>query len=102
MSQTIKFGPNIGKGFPTDKSIENFTYNGFGVTSKKGFADYTVEEFIEWTNDPGVGKFKCSDDKERLIPSCQLSREYQDSIPLRPKLNPFKGRGVFFGKPSSS
>lgn len=99
---TIQYGPNKGKEFPTPKSIENFNYNGFGVEIKKGFAEYEVESFIEWTNDPGIGKFKTTDGQERLIPSCQLSKEYMKTLPARPSLNPFEGNGVFFGESSNS
>jgi len=98
----IEFGPNVGKVFPSLRAVENFSYNGFGVESLEGFANYTVKEFVEWTNDPGIGKFLCSDEKVRLIPNCQLTKEYIKSIPSCPKLDPFKGIGVFFGEPSHS
>jgi hypothetical protein len=83
-------------------SVQNFEYNGFYVMPKSGIAPYEVIDFISWTNDPGIGKFMCSDGIIRLIPSCQLSKEYLSTIPQRPKLNPFEGNGVFFGVPSSS
>jgi len=85
-----------------DKRVENFKYNGFMVESREGYAPYTADTFIGWTNDPGVGEFKCSDGKERRIPSCQISTEYRKSLPPRPKLNPLKGEGVLFGRASES
>ena len=100
--EVIDFGPNREKEFPSLKAVENFSYDGFSVKIMNGFTKYTVEELIEWTNDPGIGKFKCSDGKERLIPECQLTREYIKSISSRPKLNPFKGKVVLFGEPSKS
>ena len=100
--EVIDYGPNMGKEFPSLNAVENFNYDGFGIETMKGFAKYTVKDFVEWTNDPGIGKFKCSDGKERLIPECQLTREYVKSLSARPKLDPFKGIGVFFGEPSHS
>ncbi len=88
--------------FPTKYNVENFIYNGFSVSSKPGFASYTISEFIEWTNDPGIGKFNCSDNVKRLIPSCQLSKELNKELPKPPKLDPFNGIGVLFGSPSKS
>ncbi len=88
--------------FPTKHSIANFYYNGFSVEYRPGFAEYEVKEFVEWTNDPGIGKFLCTDNEVRLIPSCQLSREFYQELPKRPNLNPFEGNGAFFGPPSKS
>ena len=82
--------------------VQNFTYNGFFVQFRKGFAKYTVKEFIKWTLDPGIGLFMCSDKQERLIPSCCLDTEYRKTLPEEPKLNPFAGIGVLFGEPSKS
>jgi hypothetical protein len=98
----VKYGPNAGKEFPSVKSVENFFYNGFATETLEGFASYEIESFVKWTNDPGIGVFKCTDNKERLIPSCQLEKSYYNSLPKRPKLDPFKGVGVFFGSPSHS
>lgn len=56
-------------------NVEKFLYNGFCVNPPKGgwgqIVEYTAD-FIEWTNDPGIAKCKCSDGQERLIPSCCL------------------------------
>jgi hypothetical protein len=82
--------------------VENFRYNGFFVESRRGFTKYKAIKLISWTNDPGIGEFLCSDNKKRLIPSCCLSKEFLDTQPKRPKLNPFKGTGVFFGMPAKS
>lgn len=100
--KTINYGPNMGKKFPSLTSVENFYYNGFGVESIEGFAPYEVIAFLEWTNDPGIGTFKCSDGQTRLIPCCQLTTEFLNDCPARPKLDPFKGNGVFFGLSSKS
>jgi len=48
--------------------VSNFVYDGFGGMLKPGYAPYTAT-LKEWTLDPGVGLFTCSDGKERLIPS---------------------------------
>jgi hypothetical protein len=82
--------------------VQNFTYNGFYVTSRMGIASYKVEKLINWTKDSGIGLFLCSDKKERLIPTCQLSREFLNELPPQPKLEPLKGDGVLFGTPSNS
>lgn len=83
-------------------SIEDFIYNGFFVEHKGTIAPYTVKQFIKWTDDPGIGLFLCSDGRERLIPSCQLTSEYVESILPRPVLDPFNGKGVLFGASSKS
>lgn len=73
-----------------------FVYNGFFVDHPRGdkvIADYTAE-FVEWTNDPGIGVFKCSDNRERLIPSCSLIGDLS-SLPEQSMENK-----VFFGTPS--
>lgn len=98
----IQYGPNKNKTFPSEKHVENFSYDGFGVSIQKGFSKWTITQFNGWTMDPGIGRFTCSDGQERLIPSCQLHPNYYKSLPKRPKLEPFKGNGVFFGEPSKS
>ena len=98
----VQRGPNTGKEFPSLKAVENFNYNGFMTIPLEGFASYEVEEFIEWTNDPGIGRFKCSNGEIKLIPSCQLTREYVKSLPEPPELKPLEGIGVLFGEPSHS
>ena len=89
-------GVNHNVEFPTFDSIENFVYDGLFVESKKGFAKYKVVSLVEWTNDPGIGKFLCSDGKERLIPSCQLTKEFLSKLPKE------SVKGVLFGQPSKS
>ena len=86
--------------------IEKFEYNGFYVKSFNEIADYTGT-FVEWTNDPGIAVVDCSDGTQRLIPSCCFSPveegvRIEDIIPTPPELNPFEGKGVFFGMPRSS
>lgn len=85
--------------FPSIHHIENFDYNGFFVNSLPGFAKFTVKKFLSWTNDPGVGKFLCSDGKTRLIPTCQLHSDYLKTLPKEPNL---KGKGLLFGPSSTS
>jgi len=102
--QTVFGGPNHEVEFPTDTSIENFNYNGFGCESLKGFADYQVVSLIEWTLDPGIGKFKCSDDQDRLIPSCQLTTAFLNTQPKSVKLQCFgpDAKGLLFGESANS
>lgn len=78
--------------------VQNFEYNGFYGQSKDGLADYYAE-FIEWTSDPGVGRFRCSDGVERIIPTFALICTKKNNInhlPKQPKT------GVMFGAPCSS
>lgn len=100
----IKTGVNMGKKYPCLKSIENFEYDGFGVSGKEGFAPYLIESFIEWTNDPGIAKFKCSDGKERYIPVCQLNFNYYETLPKQKLVghNGVGGKGLLFGSPCKS
>lgn len=49
-------------------NVLNFTYNGIFGHIKPGFASYTAE-FLKWTDDPGVAIFKCSDGKDRPMPT---------------------------------
>lgn len=74
--------------------VENFVYNGFIVQSKKGKAKYTAT-FKEWTNDPGIALYACSDGKDRLIPSCCLIGD--GKLPKQEYTNK-----VLFGKKSTS
>lgn len=59
--------------------VQNFSYNGFTSELSKGIASYTAT-FIEWSKDPGVGVFQCSDGKKRLIPTFALIGDYS-SLP---------------------
>lgn len=79
--------------------IRNFSYNGFCGKLLNGYAKYTGL-FIKWTNDAGVALIKCSDGKERLVPSFAL-----DGVtPPEPDYNKMKQEGTFlyFGTPSNS
>ena len=85
--------------------VTNFKYNGFFVQPLEGYAKYELTELVEWTNDPGVGIFKCTDGRKRLIPTCEIvSKEFLDSLPPRPELesNAIGGKGEIFGQPASS
>jgi len=75
--------------------IRNFEYNGFMGQTHEGHTDYTAE-FKEWTTDPGIGIFICSDGRERLIPTFAIEGEMPDDIPKQPKT------GVLFGEACES
>ena len=51
--------------------VQNFSYNGFCGQLLPAMASY-LAKFKEWTNDPGIGIFGCSDGEERLIPTFAL------------------------------
>ena len=55
--------------------VHNFDYNGFSGQLCDGDATYTAV-LIEWTLDPGVGRFQCSDGKVRLIPTFALKHPH--------------------------
>ncbi len=76
--------------------VENFTYNGFMVGSKPGITNYTVT-FKEWTNDPGIAKWECSDGKDRLIPDCCIINLDRAELPHQSMDNM-----VYFGEPTIS
>lgn len=79
--------------------VENFTYNGFMVKSRKGKAKYKAE-FVSWTNDPGIALCNCTDGEKRLIPSCCLigsTKNGKSLLPIRTENN-----NLLFGTPSSS
>lgn len=89
--------------FPTVDSVENFYYNGFFVSSMPGFAKYKVISFLSWTNDAGICRCSCSDNIERLIPTCCLSPEFLKALPEQNlESNKMGGKGVIFGLPSHS
>ena len=75
--------------------VQNFTYNGFYGELEDGLTSYTAE-FKEWTTDPGVGRFICSDGEERLIPTFALRGGDTNHLPPQPKT------GVLFGTPCRS
>jgi len=80
----------------TSYQVFEFTYNGFcGNLNEEVIMDYTAE-FIEWTVDPGVAKFKCSDGRERYIPTFAIRDFDRNKHPEQQKT------GVLFGIPSIS
>lgn len=81
--------------------VHNFTYNGFVGNTHPGWANFKITEFVEWTNDPGIGKFLCDDGITRLIPTFALTRDYHKSL-KKIKLLPFEGVGVLIGTPCKS
>jgi hypothetical protein len=84
--------------------VIDFVYNGFTVAMKKSVASFTAE-FKEWTTDPGVANCKCSDGRERLIPTLALVGFRIDDYPPQNKSKAKKATrkfGVYFGIPSTS
>jgi hypothetical protein len=75
--------------------VQNFSYNGFSGQLFNNVADYTAE-FLEWTNDPGIAKCKCSDGKIRNIPSFALLEFKETDYPKQKKT------GIIFGTPCNS
>ncbi len=51
--------------------VRKFTYNGFSGQILQGSATYKAI-FKQWTNDPGIAEFSCSDGKTRRIPTFAL------------------------------
>jgi len=86
-------------------NINNFVYDGICVHERYGIAPYTVE-FIKWTDDPGIFLGKCSDGKDRLIPSCQVV--HINPLPPMPSYAALKRKMkkanilIHVGTPSSS
>lgn len=76
-------------------AVKNFEYNGFMGEVLPGYAFYTAE-FVEWTRDPGVAQFRCSDGKTRLIPTFALDGD----ISKLPKQD-YRGK-VLFGESAHS
>jgi len=76
--------------------IKNFSYNGFTGRSLEGMAPYTAK-FKEWTNDPGIGRFECSDGEKRLVPSFAITN-MTDVLPKQT----YEGGKQYFGAPSHS
>ncbi len=75
--------------------VRRFEYNGFCGQLKEGNAPYTAK-FVEWTRDPGVAWFMCSDGKKRLIPTFALV----DAPELPPQV--FEDEMMLFGCPCCS
>jgi hypothetical protein len=81
--------------------VRNFTYDGLGVMFSGGEAPYTAD-FVKWTKDPGIAIFKCSDGKERLIPSIALMGIARKLLPTQPPLKERNFGFVHIGIPSRS
>jgi hypothetical protein len=79
---------------PVTFKVRNFNYNGFYGELKKGFTKYTAT-FSEWTVDPGVGIFLCSDNTKRSIPTFAIEGD-KSSLPTQEKT------GCLFGVPCTS
>ena len=77
-------------------AVKNFEYNGFFGKILKGKTPYKAI-FKKWTNDPGIGVFECSDNKERLIPTFAIRKFKWKSLPKQDMNNK-----VYFGSPSHS
>lgn len=60
--------------------VQNFSYNGFMGELLPNMTSYQAK-FKEWTNDPGIGVFECSDGKERLIPTFALKELKEYPLP---------------------
>jgi len=79
--------------------VEKFRYNGFVVSPPKGgwnqFESYTAT-FKEWTNDPGIVICTCSDNVERMIPTCCL-HDVTEPLPIQDLTNK-----ILFGTPCKS
>jgi len=85
----------VEKGEGITFEVKNFTYNGFMGQYLPGKAPYTAT-FVEWTNDPGVAVFQCSDGQERLIPTFAVLGD-PSGLPEQDYTNK-----VYFGSPSHS
>ena len=83
--------------------VMKFTYNGYFVMGcdPKKLTDYTAE-FVEWTKDPGVAVFKCSDKKERRIPTCAILMSKEEFAEKPFSLQTYENGKEIFGKSSSS
>ena len=75
--------------------VRKFEYNGFCGKTMPGLTPYTAE-FKEWTSDPGVALWTCSDGEERLIPTFAIVGKLHSDIPKQPKT------GVLFGASCAS
>jgi len=75
--------------------VHNFTYNGFCGKVEESLTAYEAD-FIKWTNDPGVGIFKCTDNIQRIIPTFAIVNFDYKLHPTQKKI------GIIFGSSSSS
>lgn len=76
--------------------VQHFSYNGFTGKLRKGIAPY-MAKFKEWTRDPGIGRFECSDNVTRLIPTFALK-----GLKRHPLLKQDMTNKVVFGAASHS
>lgn len=75
--------------------VKNFTYNGFFGKTEEGFTEYTAI-FKEWTKDPGIAIFSCSDGKERMIPTFAIEEIITEELPKQPKTGVLCGQKFKF------
>jgi hypothetical protein len=81
--------------------VRNFEYDGLFLSLHGGEASYRAD-FLGWTEDPGIGRFQCSDGKIRLIPSiCLMGLGYR-LLPPQPPLERLNMGIVHIGIPSRS
>jgi hypothetical protein len=76
--------------------VQHFSYNGFTGKLRKGIAPY-MAKFKEWTKDPGIGRFECSDNVTRLIPTFALKGLERHPLPEQDMTNK-----IVFGAASHS
>lgn len=74
-------------------AVRNFIYSGFAGRCLRGFAQYRAT-FVEWTSDPGVGWFDCSDGERRLIPTFALPDFDASQYPAQAKTGVMFGQGA--------
>lgn len=77
--------------------VKNFVYNGFSGKSLPGMASYKAK-FLNWTADPGIARFRCSDGDLRLIPTFALKDLNSGDLPTQT----YGNNKVIFGVPSRS
>ena len=87
--------------YPFPYSVCEFEYNGFGGTSNKDVIMPYTARFYRWSGDPGVAVMRCSDGKERYIPTYAMK---WSGITLPNDMTRVKADGgpVFFGHASKS
>lgn len=85
--------------------VLNFTYNGIFGHIKPGYAPYTAE-FLKWTDDPGIAIFKCSDGKDRPMPTFTVEdfdvTNYPEQILPEYRLKERASVGMILGTPCHS
>lgn len=75
--------------------VREFKYNGFSGLILPDYAPYRAR-FVEWTTDPGIGRFDCSDGKQRVIPTFAIVAFDYNAHPVQPKT------GILFGQAAHS